>query len=307
MELRHLRYFVALAEELHFGRAAARLRLAQPSLSRQIRQLEDEISADLLDRTDPRHVTLTAAGMQFLEGARQTLALAERTLHDARRAADAESGRLAIAFVPSILQAPEAGAILRHFREAQGEVRVEVTSLRTLEQWEALRSGRVQIGFCYHPPDDAEIRGDPLWQQRILLAVPAHHPLASVPVISLEMVAREPFIWFDRALSPPYHDLVRKLFESRGLSIEVAQEATTESARLSLVAGGLGVTLVPGGWGAHPPVGVRMRSVTGLEESMQVWAIYDANRLSRAGDAFLSGVRRVLRGASMLDGSRKAS
>ena len=138
MELRHLRYFVALAEELHFGRAAARLRLAQPSLSRQIRQLEDEIGADLLDRTDPRHVTLTAAGMQFLEGARQTLALAERTLHDARRAADAESGRLAIAFVPSILQAPEAGAILRHFREAQGEVRVEVTSLRTLEQWEAL-------------------------------------------------------------------------------------------------------------------------------------------------------------------------
>lgn len=305
MELRHLKYFVALAEELHFGRAAARLRIAQPSLSKQIRQLEDEIGADLLDRTDARRIALTAAGARFLEGARATLERAERAVNDARHAVDIEFGRLTVAFVPSILQAPEARRILRCFREVQRGVRVEVISLRTLEQWEALRSGRAQIGFLYHAPDDPEIRADPLWRHEILLAVPAQHPLASAPQVTLEQAAGEPFVWFDRALSPAYHDVVRRAFETRALSMDVVQEATTESSRLSLVSSGLGVTFVLG-CEEGSLEGVRIRRVAGLDARMQVYAAYEPARVSRAADAFLSTVRRVLR-PPMPESSRKAS
>lgn len=287
MELRHLRYFVAVAEHLHFGRAAAALRLAQPSLSRQIRQLEEEVGVDLIDRTDRRHVQLTAAGVAFLEGARETLAMAERSAHEARRAAESESGRLSVAFVPSILQAPQAARILQRFRDRQPSVRVEISSMRTLEQWDALRSGRVQLGFLYHPPEDARIETRALWRQSIFLAVPEGHELQRGPAVTLRRLAREPFIWFDRSLSPSYYDLVRRAFESQGLAMSVAQEATTESARLNLVANRLGVTLVPGGWGAAPPPGVQMRPVSDLDEQLQVYVAFEPARLSRAADAFV--------------------
>jgi DNA-binding transcriptional LysR family regulator len=294
MELRHLKYFVAVAEELHFGRAAARLRIAQPALSRQVRQLEEEVGADLLDR-DGRRLQLTAAGRDFLEGARETLALADRTLRRARRAWGDEAGRLSLAFVPAILESPEAVRILRRFRERHPAVRVEVSALQTVEQWEALRHGRVQVAFLYDPPGDAHVAFEPLWRQEIVLAVPAGHPLAkgSGPV-SLALVAREPFLWFERDAAPVPHDLVRRLFESRGLTMRAVEQAASEEARLSLVAAGLGVTLVPGSAELPPRPGIVLRRVQEIDFGVQVFAAHEARPTSRVAAAFLAEVRAAL-------------
>jgi len=298
MELRHLRYFVAVAEELHFGRASGRLRIAQPALSRQIRQLEDEVGADLFDR-DGRTLQLTAAGRDFLEGARETLAVADRTLRRARRAYGSEAGRLALAFVPAILETEEAVRILRRFRERHPAVRVEVSALQTVEQWEALRHGRVQIGFLYDPPADSHVVSEPLWQQEILLAVPAGHILAKTPgPVPLALAAREPFLWFDRASAPAPHDLIRRLFESRGLTMRVVEHAASEEARLSLVAGGLGVTLVPGAAETPSRLGVALRRVQEIDFGVRVFAAHEGRRTSRAAAAFLDEMRAALEESS---------
>ena len=294
MELRHLRYFVAVAEELHFGRASARLRVAQPALSRQIRQLEEEVGADLLDRAS-RTVQLTAAGRDFLEGARETLTVAERTVRRARRAYGNEAGRLSLAFVPAILESPEAVRILRRFHDRHPAVRVEVSALQTVEQWEALRHGRVQVGFLYHPSDDPGLICAPLWRQEILLALPSEHPLAqSAGPIPLAEAAREPFLWFERAAAPFPHDLIRQLFEARGLAMRVIEEVASEEARLSLVAGGLGVTLVPGTSEGPRRPGVAFRRVREIDFGVQVFAAHAGGRTSGVVLAFLAEVSAAI-------------
>ena len=294
MELRHLRYFVAVAEELHFSRASARLRIAQPALSRQIRQLEEEVGADLFDRA-ARTLQLTAAGRDFLEGARDTLALAERTVQRARRAHGNEAGRLSLAFVPAILESPEAVRILRRFHQRHPAVRVSVSALPTVDQWEALRHGRVQVGFLYHPSDEPGFVCEPLWRQEILLALPSAHPLAhGEGPVSLAEAAREPFLWFERAAAPFPHDLIRQLFEARGLTMRVIEEVASEEARLSLVAGGIGVTLVPGTADAPPRPGVALRRVREIDFAVQVFLAVAGGRTSRVVGAFLAEMRAAL-------------
>ena len=249
---------------------------------------------DLFDRAS-RAVQLTGAGHDFLEGARETLAAAERTVQRARHAHGNEAGRLSLAFVPAILESPEAVRILRRFHERHPAVRVAVNAMPTVEQWEALRNGRVQVGFLYHPPQEAKLVCTPLWRQEILLAVPAAHPLArgSGPV-SLAEAAREPFLWFERAAAPFPHDLIRQLFEARGLTMRVVEEVASEEARLSLVAGGMGVTLVPGTAGAPPRPGVAFRRVREIDFAVQVFAAHEAGRTSRVVGAFLSEMRAAL-------------
>ena len=298
MELRHLRYFVAVAEELHFGRAAARLHIAQPALSRQVRQLEDEIGADLLDR-GARGLRLTAAGREFLESARETLASAERAVRRARRAYGNEAGRLALAFVPAILESAEAMRILRRFHDRHPAVRVEVSTLQTVEQWEALRHGRIQVGFLYSAPEEPHVSCLPLWRQEILLAVPSGHPLArGTSPVSLAQAAREPFLWFDRAAAPFPHDLVRRMFESRGLTMRVLEEVPGEEARLSLVAGGMGITLVPGSPDVPARPGVVLRRVQEIDFGVRVLAAHEMGRTLGVVSAFLSEVRAELEESS---------
>ena len=290
MELRHLRYFVAVAEERNFGRAAARLRLAQPSLSRQIRQLEDEVGAALFDR-DPRGVQLTSAGLDLLTNAREALAAAERTLQSARHAAGAQAGRLTVAFLPSILRSPRAHALLRAFRDRHPQAHLEVAALETIDQTEALEAARVQVGFLHQPPGAAALQAEPLWEQQNLLALPREHPLANLNgPLPLALVAAEPFIWFDRAAAPAAHDLIRRAFEAQGLPMRVVQSAKSDEARLSLVAGGLGVTLVPAD--AELDGGpVVLRRVAGLDAPLRVHACFAQRRPPRLLEAFLAEVR----------------
>ena len=179
MELRHLRYFVAVAEELHFGRAAARLNIAQPPLSRQIRDLEREIGVVLFERTT-RGAELTVAGSAFLSEARLTLAQAERAQRTAQRAARGETGRLRVGFVEAATHSGVLPSVLSFFRMHLPSIGLSLFEMDAVQQSDALRDGRVDVGLLHSPPLDADrwLRVEHVHTDPMILAVPDTHRLA---------------------------------------------------------------------------------------------------------------------------------
>ena len=243
MELRHLRYFIAVAEELHFGRAAAKLFIAQPPLSQQIQQLEKELGFPLFTRTS-RNVELTYAGRIFLEEARETIAGIEKAVADARRASQGEVGRLSIGFVGtatfSVL--PEA---LRRYREQYPEVSLRLRELVSARQAQALRERRIQVGFARPELTAPDIICEPLITEPFVAALPMRHRLAKEPEIAISDLAHDEFILFPRLPRPSYGDLLIRLCQDSGFQPNIVQEAAEIQTAISLVAGGLGVTLLP--------------------------------------------------------------
>src|SRR5215471_3790909 len=170
MELRHLRYFVAVAEELHFGRAAARVHIAQPALSRQIRSLEDEMKLRLFER-DRRRVSLTAAGVVFLDEVKGLMEQLERAVESARRAARGERGTLRIAYVPAVAYAglPE---IVRAFRQRVPDVEVRLQETHPARQIEALLAGRIDVGFARGPIQEPSLIVETVMEEPLVAALP---------------------------------------------------------------------------------------------------------------------------------------
>ncbi|WP_242361415.1 LysR family transcriptional regulator [Anaeromyxobacter sp. SG17] len=243
MELRHLRYFVAVAEELHFGRAAARLHIAQPPLSQQIRQLERELGFELFLRTN-RRVRLTEAGGTFLLDARGILERVSRAAESARRVARGEVGSLAVGFVASATYAllPR---LVRTFRQRHPEIALTLTELSTAEQVAAIRAGSIQLGLARPPVGDETLREDPLAEEPLVVALAARHPLAARRALSLRALAEEPFVLFPRQPRPGWADEVVNACRAAGFRPEVAQETLELSTTVALVAAGIGITLVP--------------------------------------------------------------
>jgi DNA-binding transcriptional LysR family regulator len=213
-ELRHLRYFVAVAEELNFSRAAERLHMAQPPLSLAIRQLERELGAELFRRST-REVTLTEPGRAFLDGARRTLAEAERAVVSAKRAAAGDVGPLRVAFSWSARYEtlPTLG---RAFRARHPDVEVLAQEMWNAHMLPALRSGAVDIAVALCPelaPDMVEevIRAEP-----VVAVLGASHPLADEEAIPLSSLAAEPFVFFPRELAPRLHDVLIGLCRRAG-------------------------------------------------------------------------------------------
>lgn len=241
MELRHMRYFVAVAEELHIGRAARRLHLAQPPLSRQIHDLEAEIGVALLRRAG-RGIQLTEAGKVFLEGARQTLAASDHAVRMARRAAHGAVGELAIGCV-SAATAQVLPNLLRSFRAAYPDVTVRVMPLTSREQLVALREGRIALGLLRLPTDDASLAQLVLRHESLLVMLPDSHPLAAVDHISLSVLAHEPLIIYPRADNPAIYDTIIGYCRQAGFSPTIVQEASEGLIMQGLVASGLGIAL----------------------------------------------------------------
>jgi DNA-binding transcriptional LysR family regulator len=243
VELRHLEYFVAVAEELHFGRAAARLQIAQPPLSQQIRKLEEELEVQLFFRTK-RHVQLTAAGEIFLEEARQTLVQAARAREMAQKASRGELGRLAIGFVGSAIS-EALPLLLLPFRERFPDIELTLRELTTSQQIRALRDGRIQVGILRPPISDVTLSVETLLKEPLLVALPEPHPLARQKSLPVEALAQERFIIFPRAQGPGLYDQIISLCQQAGFSLQIIQEAIQMQTILGLVAAGLGVALVP--------------------------------------------------------------
>jgi DNA-binding transcriptional LysR family regulator len=247
MELRHLRYFVAVGEEQHYGRAALRLRVVQPALSRQIQDLEEEVGFKLFERL-PRGVKLSPAGKLFLEDARRILREVNEAAARAARVARGQSGTLRVGFSENASWRGVVPESLRRFREIQPDAELQLQPLPSLEQLEAIRSGRLDAGFVLDMPKaDPELERLRVAIQRIELAVPTGHPLTKLKELRLRDLTDASFVWFPRRASPALYDrLMRECFRGGLKSPRIVQEGLNEATILSLVATGLGVGWVLG-------------------------------------------------------------
>jgi DNA-binding transcriptional LysR family regulator len=244
MELRHLRYFVTVAEELHFGRAAERLHMSQPPLSMQIRALEEEIGARLLNRTQ-RHVSLTQAGNVFLQEARQILAWIEHAVLMTRRAERGEIGGLSVGFI-SVANYNVLPSVLRDFRRRYPLVNLTLKEATTDTQLEDLLNGRIDVGFVLPPIDEPALESVAILREPLIAALPTRHPAASRPgKIPLAALADSPFILFPRRMAPGLYDDIVSFCRKAGFSPRMEQEAIQMQTIVSLVSAELGVSLIP--------------------------------------------------------------
>lgn len=247
MELRHLRYFVAVAEELHFARAARRLRMAQPPLSRQIKQLEAELKVRLFHRGD-RKVQLTQAGALFLPQARETLMQSERAALIAQRAARGELGLLNIATPSSMPFTGILPEMMRAYRQAFPQVQLLLQEMGINRQLQGLVNGDIDIGFIRLPVTHfpVGITAHTILKEKIFVALHADHPLAARERINLASLAEEAFIMYPYDLGGGLYDITMSLCRKAGFAPRIEQEAKTVPMAVSLAAAGLGVALVPG-------------------------------------------------------------
>lgn len=236
--MRHMRYFVAVAEELHFGRAAERMHIVQPALSQQIGRLEEELGVQLLRRTK-RRVELTEAGRAFLKGARDALARAESAAEDARRAARGQVGRLVVAFVGPATYNVLPG-ILGAYRERYPDVELDLHELTSVEQLKRLREGAIQVGFVRPPVNDEALCVETVVREPVVAILPESHPLADRDAVPLEALAGEPFVMVPRSREPNLHDLYVSMCRQVGFSPRVVQEANRIHTIVALVATGMG-------------------------------------------------------------------
>lgn len=243
MELRHLRYFVAVAEELSFTRAAARLRIAQPPLSQQIAKLEAEIGIRLLDRTS-RNVQLTPAGSALLDEARRLLARADEVRRVTQNVGTDHGGALRIGCVASGFS----GVLLRllpGFRTHHPEVLPLVYEMEAAPQCQALIRGDIDIGFSRVSHEIPGVQIIPILREPLMAALPATHPLAERRRVPLVRLAGEAFVMFPRSAAPDAFDTITSACATAGFSPDIAYEASNDHALVSMVACGLGISVVP--------------------------------------------------------------
>lgn len=242
MEFRQLHYFIAVAEELHFGRAAESLHLSQPALSKQIQALEESLEIQLLERT--KHwVKLTPAGQKFLETARHVLHEVEEGIQITRQIADGRAGTVRVGLTEATLFCL-APSILRTCRERYPQVNLLLSSGGTEAHVEALRTHQIDIGFVYLPIREPTLVVKPLYEEIYVAAVPISHPLAKKQPIPLHALANEPLVFYPRSLAPVLYANFIKSCEQAGFVPNIVQEAELAQTRLGLAAAGVGITFV---------------------------------------------------------------
>jgi len=283
IELRHLHYFIAVAEELHFSRAAQRLCISQPPLSQQIRGLEDELGVKLFERTK-RQVHLTEAGKVFLDRSYQVLAQLEQAIAVTQRIGRGEVGRLAIGFVGSATYTVLPN-ILSVFREQFPAVELRLHELTTAEQIQALHHKQVDIGIVRSVIIEPSLSTECVLQESIILALPQTHPLSAQTKVSLSTLADESFILFPAKMGPIFYEQIINICQQAGFRPKVAQEAVQMQTIVGLVAAGLGIAFVPACLQNFPRSGVIYRPLqeqtpkTGL---YLAWRQHDSSPVIRA-------------------------
>jgi DNA-binding transcriptional LysR family regulator len=294
MELRHLRYFVAVGEDQHYGRASRRLGVAQPALSRQIQDLEHEIGFKLFDRM-PRGVRLGAAGELFLEDARRILREVGEATARAARVASGQSGTLRVGFAENVSWHGVAPDSFRRFREQQPGVDLQLQPAASLEQLDAIRSRRLDAGFVnFMPKADADLDQLAVGRQQVELALPKRHPLARLKKLRLRDLTDAPFIWFPRRASPAFYDrLVHECYRGGLKSPRIVQEGLNEATILSLVSTGLGVGWVLGSARWRCPQTVAVLPVVDLNMPVSLALAWRRDNTSPLLARFIDEVRRM--------------
>jgi DNA-binding transcriptional LysR family regulator len=295
MELRHLRYFIAVAEELNFSRAAERLGINQPPLSLQIRQLEEEIGASLFNR-GARGVELTDAGKLLLEEARAILGQVEAAKTDVRRRARGETGQIEIGSASGTYFHPLVPAIVREYGMQFPNVVVAPQASHTALLVARLRAGLVDVAFIWLPIGDADgLAIEPLVDEDTVIAVPAGHALSGLASVPLAALAKETFLLFPRALQPDAHDLVIAACHRAGFNPAFGQEAPDIVSSIPLVAAGLGVSMVPRSMGRILVDGVQYLPIEGDAPRVEICLAHRRGDTSPAVQNFIAIAHRTIR------------
>ncbi|MDH4130907.1 MAG: LysR family transcriptional regulator [Gemmatimonadota bacterium] len=291
LELRHLRYFAILAEELHFGRAAKRLGIAQPPLSQQIRRLEELVGARLLDRTS-RRVQLTDAGRSFQVEAARVLAGVETAVEAARRASRGEAGSLRVAFAATVmfLALPQ---IIREFRDRYPRVQLDLREMPTGPQLAALLEGDIDLGFVREPGPDPALEIVTVMREPLRIALHKGHRLARRARVTVADLATEPFVLFPQDLAPGLHRQVMTICREAGFAPRVVEESRELYTSVSLVEAGIGVSILPAsveklGW-KH----VRYLPIPGPAGETRIAAAWRKDRDRPVLQAFMGVVMEV--------------
>ncbi len=289
MELRHLRYFVAVAEELNFRRAAERLVMAQPPLSQQIRDLEEELGVLLFDRTH-RQVQLTVAGQVFLEETYHLLAHVDRAKGRAIRASKGELGQLTIGYT-SFVHCPLFRIMLQQYRARYPDVDIVLRDLVTIEQMKQLDTNALDISFATHTSfalpslEETQLAQQHILREPVVAVVPRTHPLAGHSPLPFVALAGESWIWFARQYDPTTYDYMTRLCEQAGFRPHVTQEVNQLQIVIGLVAAGLGVGLVTAstqGLSSQDVEYLELVEPTPKAEFSVVWRKDDASPLVQA-------------------------
>jgi len=292
MELRHLRYFVTVAELLNFTKAATRLRVAQPALSRQIRDLEDELGVQLLER-GPRAARLTGAGATFLDEAKAVLQRSEDAVKAVRAVAKGERGEIHVGYAPTptVELLPCA---LHAYQNLAPDVRVTLHDLSSEEMLRGLSEGRLHVCLMVEPSARA-LRGlkfEMLCEYPICVALRPSHPLAKSPRLKLEQIAGEPFVGYKRADYPDYHDLMETLFRPLGRKPRIVEEHDSGSGLIAATEIGRGLAIVPSCMAMLAGNRLKLRPLDPPPAPLRVGATYDAKRISVAAQKFVTASRR---------------
>ncbi len=241
--MRRIKYFLAVAEEQHFGRAADKLHICQPPLSHQIRLLEKDLGVALFVRTT-RRVELTEAGRSLYEGARQAVEQLDQAITAAQRIQGGYGGKLRIGFV-STVAFKMLSEVLHVFRDRYPHATPELFHLTSSQQAEALRAGSIDVGFCRTPPG-GNIESRVIEREPLFVALPGKHPLVKRKTISVEALKDQPFVMWDREQTTGIARTILSVCNKHGFDPKVALEVTNPSAMLGFVADGVGVAIVPG-------------------------------------------------------------
>ena len=292
LELRQLRYFVAVAEELHFGRAARRLHMTQPPLSQTILALEELLGAPLFVRSR-REVSLAPAGLALLPEARRMLAQAQQLPELARRAAQGEAGRLVLAFVSSA-DYSVLPPFLRAYRAAFPQVKISLREATSDMQLDQLLHGRIDAGLLIAPLSDrARIDLDylPVLSEPLILAAPSGSLEGAAPV-RLKALPPLPLIIFPRAIAPALHDTILGVFRAAGVTPEIGQEAIQMQTIVGLVSAGMGIALVPQSVSNLMRPGVEYRSLADPAPLVETGLAWRRDNTSPVLQGFLELLRK---------------
>lgn len=293
MELRHLRYFIAVAEELHFGRAAERLGISQPPLSQQIQALEEEIGARLFERTN-RRVELTDAGRLFLDESRQVLAQVDKAVLLARRAHLGELGELKIGFTSSAPFTSTIPSSIHAFRKAYPDVHLDLQEMSSRQVLKALLEESLQVGVIRPLALPDAVHWVELFREPLVAVLRADHPLAagSEDGLAIAALAEEPFVFFPRSYGTGLYDQVIALTRQAGFSPRIAQEASEAMTIIGLVSAGLGVSILPASFRCTRVDGVVYRTLSDPEATTAVWLVRRQNEGSPLALSFIDLVTR---------------
>ncbi|MBM9486010.1 LysR family transcriptional regulator [Pseudomonas sp. ICBG1301] len=293
MELRHLRYFIAVAEELHFGRAAQVLGISQPPLSQQIQALEQEVGARLFERTN-RRVELSEAGRLFLQEARLVLAQVDKAADVARRAQSGELGELKIGFTSSAPFNSSIPQAIFAFRQAFPAVHLNLQEMSSTEVAESLVDESIQVGLMRPLPLPDSLGVIELMREPLVAVLNAGHPLVdgSERGLHLAQLAQEPFVFFPRTYGSGLYAQLLNLARDAGFSPHFAQEAGEAMTIIGLVAAGLGVSVLPASYQRIRIDGVVYRTLLDQEAVTAVWLVQRKGAQSPMAKAFVELLTR---------------